>query len=325
MAAKSSPSTVLGSNLNKMFVIEPDPYLSPVFRISPFRTADMAVPIEGTGEQAADLFRTYCDQRFGPWQLTRNGREAIALALAHYKLKPSDQVSILTTSGNFYISGCVTAEIEKVCRWNRELNEETKLIFVNHEFGTVHPEMAALKATGLPIIEDCCTTFYSQDAAGKVGRYGDFALYSFPKFFPFQIGGLLVNNQKQVVGESALSAAEAEYLQKALGHYLSEEERLLVRRRFVYQYQCEAFARLGFEPFFDYAENQLPSVLMLANQGRVKDLPALKEWLWQHGIQSSVFYGEDAFYLPSHQNLSTADVKYFCSVLSHYLEHKNDH
>ncbi len=48
-------------------------------------------------------------------------------------LPPDDVVTILTTSGNFYISSCVTAEIEKFCKWDREITDQTKVIFVNHK------------------------------------------------------------------------------------------------------------------------------------------------------------------------------------------------
>jgi len=44
-------------------------------------------------------------------------------------------------------------------------------------------------------------------------------------------------------------------------------------------------------------------------------LPSLKTMLWAHGIQSSIFYGENAFFIPSHQNLDENDILYFSEVL----------
>jgi hypothetical protein len=54
---------------------------------------------------------------------------------------------------------------------------------------------------------------------------------------------------------------------------------------------------------------------MLKNNGIVKDLSLHKEWLNKHGIQNSVFYGEDAFFIPCHQNLNFSDIDYFVHVL----------
>lgn len=299
-----------------MFILQPDPYLLPSYRISPFQTKDIA--FNQTLQGYEPHFEAYCNEKHKDWYITKNGREAIAIALKALNLKKEDKVTILTTSGNRYISSCVTSEIEKVCSWNRTLGSESKAIFVNHEFGTVYPEMNKLTATGLPIIEDCCTTFFSQDKSQTVGKYGAFSIYSFPKFFPIQVGGLLVNNTGKAVSTPTTSAELIQYVKNVVGHYIKQVDKLLQDRRSVYNESLAVFKALGFTPFFSYENNQSPSVLMLKNNQQVKDLPKLKEHLWQHGIQASVFYGEDAFFLPSHQRLKKEDIAYFASVVAHF-------
>ena len=115
-----------------MFVVNPDAFLVPCYRISPFTTEHIASNAE---LPQSDFVIDYFNKRFGKdnWQYTYNGREAIKLALETYDLAPTDLITILTTSNNFYISSCVTKEIEKTCRWNREIVPETKIIFVNHD------------------------------------------------------------------------------------------------------------------------------------------------------------------------------------------------
>jgi hypothetical protein len=49
------------------------------------------------------------------------------------------------------------------------------------------------------------------------------------------------------------------------------------------------------------------------------DLPALKTFVQEHGIESSVFYGEQAFFVPVHERLVPADLDYFCHVVSAFL------
>jgi len=141
-----------------MFVINPNEFLLPSFGITPFKTEYVAFNhLLSEDNFALDYF----NNRFGNdnWSYTFNGREAIKIALEKYNLGKDDLVTILTTSENFYISSCVTLEIDAVCKWNREIVPETKLIFVNHEFGYPYPDMERLVSLGLPIIEDCCTTF----------------------------------------------------------------------------------------------------------------------------------------------------------------------
>ncbi len=302
-----------------MFVYDPDPFLLPSYRISPFQTSDIAFNATLNSNNSRKIFDQYLDDRFNQWFLTINGREAIRIALNQFDLSKESTVTILTTSGNKYISSCVTNEIERVCSWNRSLSSKTDLIFVNHEFGTVYPNMENLKKTGLPIIEDCCTTFFSDDEYGMLGKYGDFAVYSFPKFFPIQIGGVLVCNRGTKEFQSHLKQVERDYIRNVVGKYLERKEELIEHRRAIMQYQLSLFEEMGFSAFFEVNEKEILSVLMLNNHGVIGDLSALKKYLWKNGIQASVFYGEDAFFIPSHQRLNKMDVLYHYKLIEKYL------
>ena len=302
-----------------MFVINPDSFLQPVYRISPFKTEHVAFNSLFLED---DYASSYFDDRFGRnnWQLTYNGRQAIYIALEQYNLQSTDLVTVLTTSGNFYISSCVTKTIETFCRWNREILPETKIIFVNHEFGYPYNEMDYLVSLGIPIIEDCCTTFFSQDQNNKVGKYGDFTAYSLPKFFPIQIGGILVKNSKEHFESSKiLDDANLAYIKNAISYQLKNETKLLAKRRENLDYALERFSEQGFSARFSNPESIVPSALLLVNNGIIKDLNEFKIFLSQHGIQNSIFYGEDAFFIPCHQNLEEADINYFNFVAESFL------
>ncbi|WP_293872248.1 DegT/DnrJ/EryC1/StrS family aminotransferase [Flavobacterium sp.] len=298
-----------------MFIINPDLFLVPSYRISPFTSSHIAI----NNELPNDNFAVgYFDKKFGEgnWNYTFNGREAIELALQYYNLNKNDLVTIVTTSENFYISSCVTKSIEKYCRWNRELLPETKIIFVNHEFGFPYLEIEKLLTTGIPIIEDCCTTFFSQDEKQNVGHYGNFSVYSFPKFFPLQIGGLLVSNtKKKTTPSTLLDKNQKQYIQNVISNDLKNESNLLYKRNQNFDYLLEQFLKLGFTPRFQTNQNIFPSALLLNNNSIINDLNKLKTFLIQNGIQSSIFYGEDAFFIPCHQNLSINDLDYFTEVL----------
>jgi hypothetical protein len=304
-----------------MFIFNPDPFLLPSYRISPFKTDSIAFNHLLAND---DFSITYFNNKFGinNWSFIVNGREGINIALRQYNLLPDDVVTILTTTQNFYVSSCVTKEIEKFCKWNREITNDTKVIFVNHEFGYPYPDMEKLKLLGVPIIEDCCTTFFSQDSNGKVGFYGDFTVYSFPKFFSIQVGGLIIKNNTNlnIIG-TAISDAEVNYITNILSYYLKDENILLNSRRIIYKYAENKFSKHGFTPRLLTEECVFPTSYLFNNHGLINDLPGLKIYLSNHGIQSSVFYGEDAFFVPCHQNMYTTDIDY---ILSCILRFKTD-
>ena len=108
-----------------MFVLNPDPYSLPSYRIGPFRTSDIAFNHMLPVDYSIDI---YFNERFTlrNYYYTINGRSAINRALAYYMLEKHDVVTILTTTGNFYVSSCVTNEIEKYCKWSRSIEKNRK-------------------------------------------------------------------------------------------------------------------------------------------------------------------------------------------------------
>jgi len=261
----------------------------------------------------------YFHQRFSGRRFiySESGREAIHLALAALGLGRQDVVTILTTTGNFYISGCVTREIEKFCRWSREVEPHTKALLVNHEFGFAYEELRALRRFNVPIIEDAAHAFASNNREQSAGQIGDFVVYSFPKFFPIQTGGLLAFNEHYSIDEPLAPSAK-HYIQKVLSADIDNLANTAKVRRENYHALTTRFQQLGCTARFQSSENSVPGVFMFRTPAGI-DLPALKTFAQDHGIESSVFYGEQAFFVPVHERLSPADLDYFCQVVSSFL------
>ncbi len=306
-----------------MFIINPDPYSLPCYHIGPFQTKDLS---KNRLLAQSDKIDNYFKERFEgrEFMYTENGRKAINLALSGLELKKNDVVTILTTSGNFYISGCVTKEIEKFCKWSREFLPETKVIFLNHEFGFPYHHPEELKKYDLPIIEDCANTFFSGGIGAKPGSIGDFVVYSFPKTFPLQIGGLLVAND---LGEQRDNyEIESEiliYIKNVLSQYIDSKEEIVDKRIKNYNYLKEKFTALGFPERFTIENEIVPGVFMFKTDKYDLDLQELKNYYYDHGIQCSVFYGEKAFFLPVHQGLIDSDLDYFYEVFKSFLLKNN--
>lgn len=305
-----------------MFVLNPDPYSLPCYRIGPFRTIDLSINHHlPQSNEIDDYFRKRFSGR--EFAYTENGRGAINIALQSLNLQKNDVVTILTTSNNFYISGCVTAEIEKFCQWSREMLPQTKVIFVNHEFGFAYPQPQKLKEYGLPIIEDCANTFFSESAEATPGTVGDFVIYSFPKTFPLQVGGLLVSDNLNDIENNCLRDGELlRHIKNVLSNYIDSKDQIIEKRLFNYNYLRSEFLKIGFSQRFQVEEGTMPSVFMFKTEGHLIDLPALKNHFYAHGVQCSVFYGEEAFFIPVHQALVQDDLDYFVAVMKSFLNRK---
>ena len=283
------------------------------YTISPF---DPDVKQESTKTDRFELL-DYLNNRFGIWHYTEKAREAIKIALSFYDLSEDDVVTILTTSANFYISSCVTTAIETVCKWSRDILPKTKVIFVNHEFGYPYEGIEMLKESGYPIIEDCAYAFFSESIDGNIGKVGDFAIYSLPKAFPVESGGILVCNNPSIVLKSMLPSTTEEKLHRDLASYFKCIETIKASRIFNYNFLLSNLELLGVEPFFDLNEGVVPGVFLFKWYDTI-DYPALKVYMQAHGVECSVFYGENAFFIPVHHLLTKNDMLYFCELLRNF-------
>ncbi|MCL1938262.1 MAG: DegT/DnrJ/EryC1/StrS family aminotransferase [Candidatus Azobacteroides sp.] len=301
------------------FVINPEKFRIPQYSISPFSTEwvrknykilQSKQPIDN------DLLRQY----FGRFLCFETGRSALSYALSHYKLSENDEVCIMTTSQNRYISSCVTKEIEKFCQWSRQLSEKTKVILVNHEFGTAYKSMDKVLKLNLPIIEDLAMSLFSTDDNQQTGNYGDFTIYSLPKFFPLQWGGIVKINMPDYEKKSInFNPHLSTDLQRLLSFYLKEGENIKQRRKHHNALFQHYLSCLDFKSRFEYNDNETPSVYMCSTPPSV-NLEGLKVFLQQNGVEASVFYGESAFFVPVHQNLNEEDILFIVSLIKYFCD-----
>lgn len=293
------------------FVINPTIEVTPCIRISPFMDSDLG----WVGEDPT-IALNYLQHRFGQnYCLTIKARESIKLALSYYNLKKTDVVTIITTSGNYYVSGCVTRAIESICSWSREFVPATKIFWVIHEFGYPYKKLVELKKYGLPVIEDCALSFMSKDNGGNLGHIGDFVIYSLPKFFPMQVGGVLVSNRSDIsIAKNYIPTEIETLILSQLSSFIPEINNMLDKRMLNYHYLVENLKALGITPFFPLEKGVYPGVFLFSWHANI-DYPRLKEYMQKHGIESSVFYGENAFYIPLHNKLNKKMLDYMITLL----------
>lgn len=190
-----------------------------------------------------------------------NGRAAMAAVFQAIGLAQEDEVLIANSFGGTYVSSCVTCTVFNICKPSRVLTDATRAIFVIHEYGVPHPDMAALLATArqrdIPLVEDCAHALDSSQNGIITGSRGDFALYSLPKVLPMTSGGLLRGQRLSQISpwHDAQAAKELRNEFLSLLPNLGEYTR---RRRENFSSIAEAFPDLpllfplakGLSPFF---------------------------------------------------------------------------
>jgi hypothetical protein len=299
------------------FVLNPDRYFSPAFRISPFQTQDIHL---FSGDTSLDISKDFLRQKIysKDFRVAKSGKSAINLALTALNLSPKDCVTILTTSGNKYIAKCVTDEIEKFCRWSRGIEKNSAAILVNHEFGYPYRNLRSLKSYNLPIIEDACHSFLSNSDENNMGLIGDFIIFSLPKIFSIQMGGLIYYDSEKYILDNQAIATEEEYILDVLSQQISSLKYFRSKRLANYNELVERFKEFNFTPFFKKLEGDVPGVFLF-NTTQGLDIETMKKFVWQHGIECSIFYGRNAFFLPCHHNLSSQDLEYFTFIIREFL------
>ena len=248
----------------------------------------------------------------------RSGRSALKLALLACRLRGDDHVLIITTTGGRYVSSCVTQEIEKICAWSHVAQPNTKAVVVIHEFGIPCERIEEVRELGVPVIEDCAYGAGTRIAGGAVGNFGDFVLYSLPKYFPLPFGGILAGRKVfdvDLVREELPSPQSVALMKKCLLHAGPLTREWNRKRRENWQYFASHCCEKG-RAFFELADNTVPgayvSTLSPGTAGS-----AVKMRCVQNGIESTEYYGMGGFYFPVHQFLTDFERDY---ILHHYLQ-----
>lgn len=291
-------------------IIEPSEELVPVIRIAPF--SNKYLYRKTATVKKIEECESYLQKRFGQYFILPKVRNCIEECIKYYNLSSEAVITILTSSGNPYVSSCITRSIEKFCKWSREVVPETKVIFVNHEFGYPFKNWNSIKNLGIPIIEDCAYAYGTEDV--EIGKYGDFVLYSLPKFFPIQMGAIMKTNVPYYFVEDT---KVREYVLNSLSQEYGNEEFIKKRRISNFNYLAKKLNTIGIQPFFGRDEGVVPGTFIFTWNKEI-DYPSLRKYMEANGIECSVFYGRNAFFLPINHNLRKKELDYMIDLLKYY-------
>ena len=174
--------------------------------------------------------------------------------------------------------------------------------------------------TKLPIIEDCAYAIGTRIEGGEVGKIGDYAVYSFPKYFPFLFGGILVSRkgkgEKTVSEQLKVTADGKKFLKcqlKAVERNCKEWNDV---RKNNWKFFVEGLSLYKIVPYFSSEPTTVPGVFVLKFPDElITKGPKIKEKLNDQGIECTEYYTMGGFYFPVHQELSEYDKNY---ILHHF-------
>jgi len=263
----------------------------------------------------------YFEKRFKKeYTFFPQGRWAIYSIFKWFKItnqiKEGEEVCIKTTTESPYISRHVTEPIEASCSISREINDKTKAVFVIHEFGFLHPEIEKLKKVcddkNIILIEDCAYAFSSSSA----GEYGDYLIYSFPKMFPLQFGGLLIGKKfefEYIWDNFACADVKKEEICKDyLSNFIPKLDEICKKRRENYLYYQNIFGKD--KTYFKLSENITPGafILKVDNEERMKEI---SEFVRSFGIECGNYWKNSAIFFPVHQELKKSHLDYIAGSI----------
>jgi len=222
------------------------------------------------------------------------GKEAIAALLRKLNLSLNDEVYIDSTFNTKYVSSCVTSTIFNICKPSKIITENTRLIFIIHDFGFPNERVFELKkyseSMGIPIVEDCAQSAYSFFSNGlRIGTIGNYSIYSLKKILPYDNAGLLMDNNIDTFP------------------YLDEVSAAAKERRNNFKIMTDIFTRLNITPAFDINEKISPYVFpfkVLNDKENI--LSRLKDYDCIYWVNL------DVYTLPVHQYLKN---KYFNKII----------
>lgn len=245
--------------------------------------------------------------------LTVNGRQAIALVMEYLQLTRADEVCILTTFDYPNVSSCVTSTIFNYCKPSRQLSPATRAVFVIHEFGVPHRDIAMVadecRHRDIPLIEDCAHTINSVHNGRQVGMSGSWIICSLPKIFPVDRGGVLLGPEV-AYHPTRWEADHIVQIGQEIIPYLDGLPMLSERRRSVYSKLTEGINHVDLEPLFYVTEEITPWFFPVP----VRDPDIVMDAAKLAGVECGLWHGTNIVVFPCHQYMNEKHIAEVVSV-----------
>jgi hypothetical protein len=172
--------------------------------------------------------------------------------------------------------------------------------------------MNDFRLLGIPIINDFAYSLLSLYQSGREDFRKEINLTSFPKNFNTNFGGAISINQRNMNIDDQFMRSS---IFKALKNELSVDaiQSNIHQRKLNRQFYKSRLTQMGYDVVWDQ-EEICPGVCMISPHKTI-NLEKLKIFLQRNGIESSVFYGEQVFFVPIHHLMSQKELEYVCFMI----------
>jgi hypothetical protein len=250
------------------------------------------------------------------------GTHGLQLLLSGSDLSKSDEIAVITTFGNHYLSGCVSAVVEQYAQLKRRVTKKTRLVIAVNEWGirSYRFDILARQCSEqkIPLVEDSCLSMPHNDPTIH-DQYPELdykCLFSFTKVFPMQFGGLIVGVKypRKVLEEFGIfDSHKTNIILSSLGDYLPNLTKINSKRRQNWQYLHKRFIAKKYGSFFELRKQDVPFLYMLQLKPGAK-LKKIKKTINQFGIDCAPYWKNNAIGLPCHQELNEEHLQYIYAV-----------
>jgi hypothetical protein len=146
-------------------------------------------------------------------QLTGSGKAALAAVLSYLTAKKKITSKLDEMLVPDWIGYWVYNQIQPFAFPTKKWSTRTKAILVYHQYGfpqKMDKIIDFARSKKLTVIEDCAHVLDSSYKEKKLGSWGDFAIYSYSKwFFCFALGGVKTKHQDFSIHLKRLESAQA--------------------------------------------------------------------------------------------------------------------
>jgi hypothetical protein len=305
---------------------EPDKFLRPIIHMAPYHNfLELKEPKKKIREKnIIDRLSNLVLGKKCNGLVTINAREALNLAFQDIISDKKQVISIITPSNSGYVSTCVTNEIEKFCKWQFGPNKKADAYILIHEFGRLAKLPKYLQKTDKPIIEDCAYSMTHKSIKNNYGKNGNYIIYSFSKSLGLQYGGaLLFKNNKTENINSNISEVSKKYLLNYMDRNLKNLKFFSLQRKNIYKKMQKISKKYNLQESYACNKNELPQGFLVELKKNF-DAEKIKTYMNSYGIESSIFYGGSAYFLPCHQKLTLFEINYMFYHLDKALEINNN-
>ena len=303
--------------LSSGLIINGDPYYSPKISLCPFSFISRR-EFHQINKSGLDLIGDLLSGQ--KWSFVESGKYAISIILNELSLDKDDEIWIITSTGNRYVSKCVTDEIAKICNWSMKKSDKTKAIYIIHEFGRDSRELVnEFAGLGIPIIEDAAYGLLTALMANWTFGQADYSIFSFPKAFEMQAGGILIGgrNHKEEIDSSLIQSVA-----RSATNWVVDYNDISLVRQNNHKSLSQRIVELGLSPSYTFNSKEVPGVFMFDVPETI-NLNEMKIFFNSHGCESTVFYGRYAYMVPVHQNIGSEQIDYFIDLLSSFISNAN--